>query len=332
MLAFLQLVVGAAVVIVGYLFLRAYTGIYLGEYIVSAVLSFFGFSTKWLQSASKDYATKSKLRFSRENKAQREKDKIYQYYRFVDDILASMGLRQLGITVEGFTIICGFVSVCFAALIGISMQSLFMTLLVFVVGYASILALMYLKSRLGAMDRKKQILLAVDMLSSNMSDGIVPAVQGNMNLIHPSIRPSFKRFIRNITVLNISVEEALFQLNNELGSTFDTFAETVAMYERDRAPGMDVLFSFIVSDNAKETLRDVKIKRASDKVIVDFIASCGILAGVLLYSLSAYDFVRAFYDTPFGRVVLLGYFIAALLIFIATQVIMGKPYIYKEGK
>ena len=332
MLSFLQFVVGAAVIVVGYMFLRAYTGIHLGEWLLQAIFGFFGFSTKWLQSASREYATKSKLRFSRENKAQREKDKIYQYYRFVDDILASMGLRQFGITVEGFTIICAFVSICIAAFIGVTMQSLFMALVIFAVGYSAILALMYLKSRLGAMDRKKQILLAVDMLSSNMSDGIVAAVQNNMNLISPSIRPSFKRFIRNITVLNISVEESLFQLNNELGSTFDTFAETVAMFERDRAPGMDVLFSFIVADNAKETLRDVKIKRASDKVIVDFVASCGILGGVLLYSLSAYDFVREFYGTPFGRIVFIGYIVSALLVFIITQVIMGKPYIYKEGK
>lgn len=332
MLSFLQLLIAGAVLIVGYLFLRSLTGIYLGEFLLQAVFGLFGFSTKWLQNASKEYATKSKLRFSRENKAQREKDKIYQYYRFVDDILASMGLRQFGITVEGFTIICAFLSFCIAALIGVTMQSIFMALVVFGVGYSSILALVYLKSRLGAMERKKQILLAIDMLSSNMSDGILHAVQNNIGLINPSIRPSFKRFIRNITVLNISVEEALFQLNNELGSNFDTFAETVAMFERDRAPGMDVLFSFIVSDNAKETLRDVKIKRASDKVIVDFVASCGILGGVLLYSLSAYDFVRAFYDTPVGRIIFIGYIVSALLVFITTQVIMGKPYIYKEGK
>ena len=98
MLSFLQFVVGAAVIVVGYMFLRAYTGIHLGEWLLQAIFGLFGFSTKWLQSASRDYATKSKLRFSRENKAQREKDKIYQYYRFVDDILASMGLRQFGIT------------------------------------------------------------------------------------------------------------------------------------------------------------------------------------------------------------------------------------------
>lgn len=325
-----RIVLAAAILVVGYLFLRSYTKIYLGELLLTKFLQLFGFSTKWLQDAARDRATKSKLRFSRENKAQREKDKLYQYYTFVDDILVSMHLREIGITVEGFTIVCGMIAILISVLCWFVVKSIFMVLIVFGIVYVALLASMYLKSRMGAMERKKYLLTTIDMLCSNMSDGILKAVQDNIRLIHPSVRPIFQRFIRNVTVLNVSTEDAVIALNNELGSTFDVFCETVILYERDRAPGMDVLFSFIVADNAKETLRDVKIQRSSDKVIKDFFASCAILLGVMLYTILSFDFVGQFYASSLGQFILIMYAMSALVVFIITQVIMGKPYIYKE--
>ncbi len=329
-MTFLKVVIACAIMITGYLLLRSYTGIYLGELILEKTLRFLGFSTKWLQDASRDRATRNKLRFSRENKAQRESDNLYKYYRFVDDILVSMHLREHGITVEGFTVVCGMITILITLACGILIRNLFMLAIIFCIVYAALLATMYLKSRMGAMERKKHLLTTIDLLCANMSEGILHAVQDNINLIHPSVRPIFTKFVRNITVLNISTEDAVVKLNNDLGSSFDVFCETVLIYERDRAPGMEVLFSFIVADNAKETLRNVKIKRSSDKVMMDFFASCAILAGVLAYTIFSFDFVGKFYATSFGQIVMIGYIMSALLVFIITQVIMGKPYIYKE--
>ncbi len=329
-MTFIKIVIACAIMVIGYLLLRSYTGIYLGEFILEKVMSFLGFSTKWLQDASRDRATRNKLRFSRESKAQRNSDKLYKYYCFVDDILVSMHLREHGITVEGFTIVCGMITILLTLLCGIVIHNVVMLAIIFCIVYAAFIALMYLKSRMGAMERKKHLLTTIDLLCANMSEGILHAVQDNLALIHPSVRPIFAKFVRNITVLNISTEDAVMELNNDLGFSFDVFCETVLIYERDRAPGMEVLFSFIVNDNAKETLRDVKIKRSSDKVIMDFLASCAILGGVLIYTMFAFDFVAAFYSTPIGQLVLIGYVMSALITFIIIQVIMGKPYEYKE--
>ena len=330
MLHAFSILIGIAVLVVGYLFLRAYTNIHLSEVLIKWFFDLFGFSTKWLQDAAQDRATKNKLRFSRENKAQREKDKLYKYYRFVEDILASLNLREHGITVEGLTIVCGFASVLVSILSGLVLQNLFMCLIVFGVVYTAILAILYLVSRMGAMERKKHMLAAIDLLCSNMSNGIVKAVQDNIMLINPSIRPVFNKFLRNVLSLNLSLDEALVILNNDLGTTFDYFIETVALYEKDRAPGMDVLFSFIVMDNAKESLRDVKIKRAADKILLDFLASCGVLFSMLVLTFISFDYVTEFYTTSFGQIILIGYVLSALIVFIITQVIIGRAYIYKE--
>lgn len=314
----------------GYVVLRSITGIYLGEILLAKLFKAFGKSTDWLKHASYEQTVKNKLKFSRANKAQRQKDKVYQYYVFVEDILISLHLKEHRITVEGFSIVCGFICALMSAGVFAMIRNLFLTAVIFCVLYGGVLALMYLNSRLGAMDRKRHTLASIDLLCANMSSGIVAAVEDNINLIHPSIRPVYKKFLRRVTALNVSVEEALAMLNEELGSSMDSFCDTVLLFEKERTPGMEVLFSFIVADNARETLRDVKIRRNTDKVIMDFVASILVLVCMLGFSIVSYPFCRDLYTTTLGSLLLIFYVVSGLLSFIATQVVIGRPYVYKE--
>lgn len=312
--------------VVSYYIMRELTGVHITD----VLTDFIAWSLSFLSKKSRDEYLKSKQEFSRMSAVQKRKSWKYRYYAFINDLLVCLNLRPLGITVEGLTIVILLCTVVISLCATVIINSFFLFCIAFMILYVGIVAFLYLVSRIGYRERKKQILETLDILCSVMSDGIILAVKGSLHLIPPSIKPYFNKFLLNVENLNKSLEESINILNDELGELFDEFCETVIMFEQDRAPGMDSLFSFIIADNAKALLRDKKIERESNKVNKDFAATCILLVVTVLYTVTTYDFVREIYAGSFGQFLLIMYVLLGLVVFIFTQYLMAKPYRYKE--
>ncbi len=315
-----------SMVFASYFLMSNITGIKITELILQFISWAFGF----LKGVSKKQTIESSKQFARMSSAQRKRSPRHQYYAFVNELLAALHLKTIGITVEGLTIVALLLTLLFTLVTQIVMRGIVMFVLVYAVIYITILAMLYLASRVGALERKKNILNSIDILCSVMQDGIVIAVEGSIHLLPAAMKPTFTKFLRNINNLNISVEESLIILNNDVGPLFDEFCETAISFERERAPGMEQLFSFIVVDNAKEALRDVKLGRASAAANRDFFASCGLMIVMLVYTIMSYDYVAKMYVTQVGNFILMAYALAMLGTFISTQYVLAKSFVYKE--
>ncbi|MEG2263368.1 MAG: hypothetical protein RSC43_01010 [Clostridia bacterium] len=322
----LRIIIIACVTVLSYLFMREVTGVHLSVYVNQLLGKTLGF----VKEESRKQTIKNSREFGRMSAAQRDKSILWKYYSFVEDLLSSLKIKQYGITVEGMTVLAVLIAALITALTQLIMPGVFMFVVVIIIVYVSLLAALYLASRIGAQNRKRDTLNTIDILCSVMQDGLLIAVETSMNLIPHGVKPYFTKFLRNVNNLNYSVEEAVTILNSDMGQAFDEFCETAIIYERDRAPGMEMLFSFIVENNAKESLRDVKIRRTSDAVNRDFFATCGIMVLMLLYTIFAYPFVAQFYLTDMGHIFIMLYILTALITFIITQYVMGQPYKYKE--
>lgn len=312
--------------VLSYYIMRELTGVRITEVLVD----FIAWALSFLSKTSRQEYLKSKQEFSRMSNIQKHKSWRYRYYAFVNDLLICLNLKSIGITVEGISIVIGLCALALTFGASMVINNIVLFIITFAITYVGIFAFLYLISRIGYRERKKEILETLDILCSVMSDGIVLAVKSSMHLIPPSIKPYFSKFLINIENLNKSMEESVMILNDDLGELFDEFCETVIMFEHDRAPGMDSLFSFIIADNAKELLRDKKIERESNKVNKDFAATCILLVLTVLYTIASYDFVRGVYQSSLGQFLLIAYVLLGLVVFIFTQYLMAKPYRYKE--
>lgn len=312
--------------ILAYLLMRAITGIYITDVILDTVAALFGV----FAGAAKKEAMKSAREFSRMSSAQRKGSTRYKYYAFVNDILVSLRIRQAGITVEGVTVVTLIASVVIASLTMLVMKGIFMFVALTAIIFVAIMAVLYLISRVGAQERKRQVYASIDILCSVMSDGVMNAVETSVHMMPPMVRGAFKQFIVNVNHLNVSLEDAIRILNDEIGPSFDTFCSNAIVFERDRAPGMITLFSYIINDNARESLRDIKIQRVANAVNRDFAACMLLMIGTLTYTITAYQTVAEFYLTTFGNLMIIVYALSALITFIMTQYILAKPYSFTE--
>lgn len=121
--------------------------------------------------------------------------------------------------------------------------------------------------------RKIELLDAMDILCAVMTDGILKAVKENYAQFPIDIQEYFKKFVSNIELLNMSVPQAVQELNEDIGSLYDEFCDSVITYEANRARGMETLFNFYISENGKTQARDRQIKRLSDSANMDYFAS-----------------------------------------------------------
>lgn len=313
-------------VFVSYFYMRERTGVHITVVIADLLNKLFGS----LRKSSQHQTLKTEREFGRMSNAQRSKSIKYRYYEFINDLLIALRFREYGVTVEGLTIVALLATLIISILTQAVMPGFIMFILMFCCVYVTIVAALYIVSRIGAQERKKDSIATIDILCSVMQDGALIAIETSLTLIPKSVRPYFEKFVRNVNNLNYSVEDALISLNNDMGTIFDEFCETAIQYERDRTPGMEMLFTFIVSDNAKMSARDVKLRRAMDAANRDFFSSCLLMLGMLGYTVVTYDYVRELYTTTFGHFMLMIYFVGGLITFILMQYILGKRYKYKE--
>lgn len=319
-------VVLAGIGILAYFLMRSITGIKIFPLLHEILASLTGGAVK----TAGQYREKTAIEFRRMSLDDKRKSMKYRYYCFINEVLSSFGMRERGVNVEGFSVALVAASIAIGLLVALLTASFWYAILLPIIILPTAIAFIFLGSRMRVRKRKVELLDAMDILCAVMTDGFLKAVKESMSQFPESIRDYFKKFVSNVELLNMSVPQAINTLNEEIGSLYDEFCDTVITYEANRAKGMETLFNFYISENGKTQARDRKIKRLSDSANMDYFAS---LAVIVLFGIFTSKFIggdASLWGTPIGKIVLILLVLGAVGVFIYVQYLLSKPFIYTE--
>lgn len=321
-------VIYAGVGILGYFLMRALTGVKITNVLADIIRALTG---QAIVSVDK-YRDNIAQEFARMPLHKKKKSKKYRYYCFVNDLLASFGLKEYGINVEGATIAVFLIVLTLCIVVSVITNNIAFAIFMPFLLMPLVIAFAFLASRMKVRKRKQDLLDAMDMLCAVMSDGILLAVKTNLLQFPESVKPYFEKFVKNIELLNISVPDAVGILNSDVGSLYDDFCASVINFETSRANGMETLFNFYIIENAQTLERDRRLKRMSDEANMDYFASMGLIGLFGFFANIVMGSEDSIWSKPFGTFVLIAMIVAAVAIFIYIQYLLSKPFIYTEKK
>ncbi len=306
------------------------SGVYAitGVSILSLISDFWSFLINFLSKKSaKHYDTNTAI-FSVMSKKQKRESYRYRIYSFINEILLDLGWKNKRITVEGFNMFILLATTTIGLGMYVFLKSIFLMVLFSVVVWILLYAVTFLVSRISHVSRKTALMDAEDFLCGSMSQGIVMAVEDNLNMIDKSIQPVFKEFVSSIYDRNMDVFTALDNLNIACGEQFDDFCEKCKVYERERRPGMEDNFQYNITRNANVRILDRDCNKTFFLMNKNYLASLGIIIGFIVYNMLSYASIRAFYLSGFGKFLLTFYFSVSAIAFVIIQYIQSKPFKY----
>lgn len=282
--------------------------------LIEIAMGIFGKTASSVYKANESMRART-ARMSRED---RKKSWYYKYQVLLNDILLDLGWKQMGVTVEGLTIMVLIATLMLEVLGWIVFKNLFMLIIVGIATYATILAVLFSISRSTHRTRKALLIAAEDLLCANMSKGLTIAIRDNINQIDSEIRDDFKAYLNDIDC-NMPVIEAIDRLNDRLGSKFDNFCSKAKDITENYQPGAEDSFMFNISSNAIETELDNEIYEANANANMDYFATLGLLGVFFFMTNSMYSSLREFYFKGPGKFFLVFYILAAIAVYIYTQ-------------
>lgn len=290
---------------------------------------------KWLhvtiRGSTAEHRKRSDVKFARMTLEERRSNPAFRHTMFLQSLILDLNLSAYKITTEGLSIVIVLISGALSTLFFAISKSVLLFVMYTVLFYCGILALMYLLSRLGAQQRKRDIFFTQDLLASTITDGVISSIKGNMSLYPESIKPIMLKIIGNVERLNETVTQALNNLEYEFYPHFTRFCQSAKVYEAKHTKGFERVFSILINNNFKETIRDSKLQRTSSKINSDFMASIALMIAFGLY-VSQYPSASQFYRSAWGQALLAFQFATVIGGFIAVQYILALPYNNKGGK
>lgn len=237
-----------------------------------------------------------------------------RYYMWVNEQLATLGLKQQGVTVMGYTIFWGFIAAIVGTLIGVVMQFGFIaTILMWVLSYITLLMTtrVLVSSRIER--RENDIMLAIELFVPEIQNGVMVTIVSHRDNIAESIRPEFESFIQNVEDRGYAFEPAMLILANDLGAIFQEFAKKACIYEREgNSESLELFTGIIELNHVRRNLRTLN-RQAFFELRVQFMVSIGIVAGYFVFITTTDAFSRNFFFVnPFGKLVLIGLIVTVL--------------------
>ena len=229
-------------------------------------------------------------RIKRENIVRRKEDIFVKYNRMIDDFLKSF---NLGIPLETAT---SLIAIVFALIVVVStlfLQNVTVSLIIAVSIMIALFTWFSRESRVRRAARAEAISDAEDAICPLAQDGVLVAIKKVMeteDYINKDIRPYFREFIDNCEMRGYSFRQAMKQLNRQLGSRFDGFAEKAVIFEYNERKGMADVFLDIVDENAVIREMNAKKEEIFKKMNRDFLMKTLIILLFFIYALTVRDF------------------------------------------
>jgi len=254
----------------------------------------------------------------RMSKDERKKSWKYKYQVLINDILLDMGWKQMGVTINGVSMIALIASLLVSAFGYMAVNNLFATLVLFIFMFVMTIVVLFSVSRGRHRERKALLIQAEDALCSSMQNGVVEAVRLNLSNFDPEIRGDFQSFLDDID-MNIPTIEAIDRLNDRLGSKFDNFCEKAKDITENYQPGSEDNFQFNITSNAIESELDNEIFEYAEAANLDYFCTLGLMVIFFFITNSMYAGMTEFYFEGPGRFLLVFYITIAALVYIFTQ-------------
>lgn len=248
----------------------------------------------------------------------RKKSWYYKYQILLNDILLDLGWKQMGVTIEGLSVMIVILTglICIAGWFFI--RSIIGVAVLGITTYVVAVAALFSLSRSAHRNRKALLIAAEDLLCANMSKGLTIAIRDNINQIDPEIRYEFQCYLNDVDC-NMPILEAIDRLNDRLGSKFDNFCEKAKDISINYQPGAEDAFLFNISSNAIETELDNEIYEATMNANMDYFATLALLVIFFFMTNSMYETLTEFYFKGVGRYFLGFYLLVAVAVYIYTQ-------------
>lgn len=252
-----------------------------------------------------------------------EKRQRVKIYRFLNDLIIDLGLKQQGATPYEFLAIVSILTFIGTLLVcELLFGSLLMLFVLYPIILAGVICILYTKANVAHDRRIEAIIEAENIICNNITAGVLVAVKQTINVIPTEVRGEFRNFVDNVESKNYHIRTALLELNANLGSVADDFIKKCIMFELEEETGLAGIFKDVVEVNNIKMEMRVEMKRRFEEVKQQFIIG-GIMIFVFLAGVIAiYEDVRTFYFTT-----LLGQLVLALDILILISEFVYITYL-----
>lgn len=235
-----------------------------------------------------------------------EKRNKVKIYRFLNDLIIDLGLKQKGATPYEFLFILA-VCVLFItlAICKILFGSIWMSFVMYPIVFAATMCILYTRANIAHDQRIESVIEAENIICNNITNGVVSAVRDALDVIPREVRGDFRDFLDNIEHKNYHIKTALMELNANLGSVADDFIKKCIMFEMEEEHGIVGVFRDVVEINNIRMEMRVEMKRKFEEVKTQFIMGGTMILVFLGGVIALYKDVAHFYfKTPIGQLVL----------------------------
>lgn len=242
-------------------------------------------------------------RIKRDNIVRRQEDLFVKYNRLIDNFLKSFNMAiPLETATSLIAIMFAVVVVVFSLFIGDITIALILAVSIMI----ALLTWFSRESRVRRAARTEAIADAEDAICPLAREGVLVAIKKVMETeeyIHKSIRPYFREFIDNCETRGYSFRQAMEQLNRQLGSRFDTFAEKALIFEYNERKGMADIFLDIIDENA--VIREINAKKEGifKKMNREFLMMTLFIILFFIYALTEVEFNDFMMRTTPGKLI-----------------------------
>lgn len=226
----------------------------------------------------------------------------------LDDLIVNMDLYKDGVTAFG---LLAFLAIT-ALLITLMLSILFDFGTLFPLAFIAVAYVVYIIFTVMAgskIEHREALIMDVeDLLVSDIRDGVYNAiVRYKDTAISPEIAVYFQRFVENVSQNGWSFEQAMRQLESELGPTFTDFATKAIIYEQTADKDTLDVFSAVIDTNAhKRHLREQNNIIFGQVKLAFFLCLTIVLVSAFIMSLTDANIMGFFAKSIYGRVMIIG--------------------------
>lgn len=226
--------------------------------------------------------------------------------KFFEDMIVNLDMVKDDVSVVGLLFFISSISFVLTIFLSYFLGSWGMFLIIFSVFLFFIVVVMRLISITRYEKREAEIMDALDLLVSDIKDGVYNAISRYRNNFHPNIRNYFFEFIDDIQNKGYGFKQAIMILNEKLGHNFTEFTQKAILYEEKADKNMQDIFSSIIDTNRqRRTLRYINAREFAD-LRIQFIVSMLLIVGFAFFSMVTDTFVYNFFtNTFFGTLLII---------------------------
>lgn len=205
-----------------------------------------------------------------------------RYRDLIQNVIIS--LKLTGLTVENFTSIFIFLGILMWIGYATFFDSVIIGALVAVPSIFAVIAMILSLTKTSVRANDNRVMDSLDLICPIIEHSVVSAIRKALPAFDPKIRVHYKNFLIDIDSRDMSLREAITELNRKLGPRFDEFARKTLLFHEAGEEGMSEIFMDIVEMNNFTRSINSKADIVYRDTNFNLLASSSIVLGFLVYA------------------------------------------------